>query len=307
MGRYVLCIHGGAGVIGRDQDPARIAAYRDGLARALKAGRVILESGGEALDAVQAAVLSMEENPLFNAGRGAVYNAAGGHELDAAIMDGSNLSCGAVAGITRVRNPIRAARLVMETTPHVLLAGQAADTWAGEQGLELVDNAWFDDPFRYEQWLKASAASRVQMDHADEPDGAKGTVGAVALDAHGHLAAATSTGGMTNKRHGRVGDTPIIGSGTYANDQSCAISCTGTGEEFIRHVAAHSIHARMSLAGESLETACDHLVHKTLRPGDGGLIAVGKDGSWSMPYNSLGMFRAVASSDGTSMVAIWDD
>ncbi|HOX92319.1 MAG TPA: isoaspartyl peptidase/L-asparaginase, partial [Spirochaetales bacterium] len=261
MARFVLCIHGGAGVIGRDQDTARIAAYRDGLSRALDAGRLILETGGKALDAVQAAVLAMEENPLFNAGRGAVYNSAGGHELDAAVMDGSSLACGAVAGLSRVRNPIRAARLVMERSGHVLLAGPAADSWAGEQGLQLVDNSWFDDPYRYEQWMKASAASRVQMDHADEPDSAKGTVGAVALDTHGHLAAATSTGGMTNKKHGRVGDTPIIGSGTYANDQSCAISCTGTGEQFMRHVVAHAIHARMSLAGESLTDACDHLVH----------------------------------------------
>lgn len=307
MDRWTICIHGGAGVIGKDQPAERIALYRDGLAAALDAGSSVLRAGGSALDAVQAAVLSMEENPCFNAGRGAVFNAAGGHELDAAVMDGSALACGAVAGASVIRNPVLAARRLMERTPHVLLAGPGADAWARAEGLETVDNAWFDDGYRREQWEAARLASRVQLDHAAEPEGAKGTVGAVALDKAGHLAAATSTGGMTNKRFGRVGDTPIIGAGTYADDETCAVSCTGTGEQFIRHVVAHGVHARMKWAGMGLAEACGELVSAVLAPGDGGLIAVGRDGSWAMPYNSAGMFRGVADSGGLSRTAIWED
>lgn len=304
---WVICIHGGAGVIGKDQPAERVALYRAGLAAALDAGRVVLAVGGSALDAVQAAVFTMENDPRFNAGKGAVYNAAGGHELDAAIMDGLTLACGAVAGAKTIRNPIIAARAVMETTPHVLLACEGADAWAAAEGLETVPNDYFDDAYRYEQFLKAKESARIQLDHADEPDSAKGTVGAVALDARGHLAAATSTGGMTNKKYGRVGDTPVIGAGTYANDQSCAVSCTGTGEEFMRHVVGYGVHARMTWGGMTLEDAAGELVHRVLKPGDGGLIAVGKDGSWAMPYNSPGMFRGVATSDGVSAVAIWED
>ena len=223
-------------------------------------------------------------------------------------MDGATLSCGAVAGVSRIRNPVLAARRVMTATPHVLLAGPAADAWAAEQDLALVPNDYFDDPYRHEQWLKAREASRVQLDHApEESDSAKGTVGAVALDLAGNLAAATSTGGMTNKRHGRVGDTPVVGAGTYANDQGCAVSCTGTGEQFIRHVAAHGVHARMVWAGMSLEKAAAELVHAVLEPGDGGLIAVDRGGNWTMPYNSPGMFRGVADSAGLFSVAIWED
>lgn len=315
MNTFTICIHGGAGVINRDTDPARIALYREGLREALEAGRRVLADGGTALDAVEAAVISMEENALFNAGKGAVYNSAGGHELDAAIMDGESLECGALAGVRRIRNPVRAARHLMKTSPHVLLAGDAADAWAAEEGIETVENSFFDDEYRYVQWQKAREAGRIQMDHADsekhaaqkQDESIKGTVGAVALDRAGNLAAATSTGGMTNKRYGRVGDTPIIGAGTYANNSSCAVSCTGTGEEFIRHVAAHSVHARMSLAGEALAAAADHIVHKTLKPGDGGLIAVARDGSWAMPYNSQGMFRGMANSQGQFLISIWDE
>ncbi|HPE35803.1 MAG TPA: isoaspartyl peptidase/L-asparaginase [Spirochaetales bacterium] len=302
---WVLCLHGGAGVIGRDQPAARIAAYREGLAAALRAGANVLSAGGAALDAAMAAVRSMEENPLFNAGKGAVFDASGGHELDAAVMDGSTLSCGAVAGVRTIRSPIVAARAVMERTPHVLLAGTGADDWARDQGLETVPNNWFDDEFRRAQWLKAKEAARVQLDHAD--DGAKGTVGAVALDSSGVLAAATSTGGMTNKMSGRVGDTPLIGAGTYADNRTCAVSCTGTGEQFIRHAAAHGVHARMLWGSMSLKAACNDLVHRVLKPGDGGLIAVGQDGSYVMEYNSPGMFRGAADSRGAFMTAIWDD
>ncbi|HAP42746.1 MAG: hypothetical protein A2087_04835 [Spirochaetes bacterium GWD1_61_31] len=300
---FVICIHGGAGTISRDTAPQRVALYRAGLAAALEAGQAVLADGGLALDAVQAAALAMEDNPCFNAGKGAVYNSQGRHELDACLMDGRNLACGALAGCTVIRNPIRAARRLLETSPHILLAGDGADRWAHAEGLDLVANQYFDDAFRFEQWQKACAADAVQRDHDD----AKGTVGAVALDRQGNLAAATSTGGLTNKKFGRVGDTPIIGAGTYANNASCAVSCTGTGEQFMRHVAAYDIHARMTLAGSSLEAACRQLIDRTLQPGDGGLIAVDRDGNWQLAYNSAGMFRGVADSHGLFSVAIWED
>ncbi|MBU0934502.1 MAG: isoaspartyl peptidase/L-asparaginase [Spirochaetes bacterium] len=300
---FVLCIHGGAGTISRDTDPARVALYRAGLSAALQAGLDILRSGGTALDAVEAAVVCMEDNPCFNAGRGAVYNAAGQHELDSCIMDGYHLACGALAGVSTIRNPIKAARRLMETSPHILLAGHGADTWAEQAGLELVNNGYFDDEFRHQQWLKAKESGLVQRDHDD----AKGTVGAVALDAAGNLAAATSTGGMTNKQYGRVGDTPLVGCGTYANNAGCAVSCTGTGEQFIRHVAAHAIHSAVVYGQQSLEKACQTMVQHTLQPGDGGLIAVDRQGNWQLAYNSAGMFRGVADSSGLFRVAIWED
>lgn len=300
---FVLCIHGGAGTISRDTAPARVAQYRAGLSAALQAGLDILRSGGTALDTVEAAVVCMEDNPCFNAGRGAVFNAAGQHELDSCIMDGRRLACGALAGVSTIRNPIKAARRLMETSPHVLLAGHGADTWAEQVGLELVNNSYFDDDFRHQQWLKAKESGLVQRDHDD----AKGTVGAVALDAEGNLAAATSTGGMTNKQYGRVGDTPLVGCGTYANNAGCAVSCTGTGEQFIRHVAAHAIHSAVVYGKQTLEQACSTMVQHTLQPGDGGLIAVDRQGNWQLAYNSAGMFRGVADSSGLFRVAIWED
>ncbi len=299
--KYVICIHGGAGVIGKDLPAERVALYTQGLETALKTGLAILESGGLALDAVQEAVRSLENDPCFNAGKGAVYNSEGRHELDSNIMDGRSLACGAVAGSTIIKNPILAARRVMENTGHVILAGAGADAWARSEGLETVANEYFDDSYRHEQWRKACANKTVQLDHA------KGTVGAVALDAQGNLAAATSTGGMTNKKFGRIGDTPICGAGNYANNESCAVSCTGNGEEFIRHVAAYSVHAQMDLAGKSLEAACSHLVFDILKPGDGGLIAVDRAGHFSLCFNSPGMFRGVADSGGLFKTAIWED
>ncbi len=300
--RFAIVIHGGAGVLSKTAPPADVAAYEASLARALSKGRDHLASGGTSLDAVELVVRELEDNPLFNAGKGAVFTAEGKHELDASIMNGSNLACGAIAGVTTVKNPISLARLVMQNTKHVLLAAAGAERFATEQKVERVENSYFDTERRrksFEEW-KNEQASTV-------PGYTYGTVGCVALDKKGNLAAATSTGGMTGKRWGRVGDAPIVGAGTYANNESCAISCTGTGEEFIRHGVARAISDRMLLAGESLKTASDHLVFKTLKTDDGGLIGVSKTGKMVMPYNSEGMFRGMADSSGRFEIGIWGE
>lgn len=302
-GRFAIVIHGGAGVLSKTAPPQDVAAYEESLTRALAKGRDHLASGGTSLDAVELVVRELEDNPLFNAGKGAVFTAEGKHELDASIMNGSNLACGAVAGVTTVKNPISLARLVMEKTRHVLLAAGGAEKFASEQKVEQVPNSYFDTERRrksLEEWKKEQTSSAA-------PGYTYGTVGCVALDKHGNLAAATSTGGMTGKRWGRVGDSPIVGAGTYANNESCAISCTGTGEEFIRHGVARTISDRMLLAGESLKTASDHLVFKTLKPDDGGLIGVSKSGEMVAPYNSEGMFRGMADSSGRFEIGIWGE
>ncbi len=301
--RFAIVIHGGAGVLSKTAPPQDVAAYEASLAKALAKGRDHLAAGGTSLDAVEMVVRELEDNPLFNAGKGAVFTAEGKHELDASIMNGSNLACGAVAGVTTVKNPITLARLVMEKTRHVLLASGGAEKFAAEQKVELVPNSYFDTERRrkgLEEWKKEQTSSIA-------PGYTYGTVGCVALDTHGNLAAATSTGGMTGKRWGRVGDAPIVGAGTYANNESCAISCTGTGEEFIRHGVARAISDRMLLAGESLKTASDHLVFKTLKPEDGGLIGVSKTGEMVTPYNSEGMFRGMADSSGRFEIGIWGE
>lgn len=303
---WAIALHGGAGVIDRDTPAALRAQYTHSLAEALEQGRAILASGGTALDAVQTVVTRLEDDPKFNAGRGAVYTAAGTHELDASIMDGRNLACGAVAGVTTVQNPIGLARLVMERTPHVLLIGQGAEQFATEVGVTRVENTWFDTEHRrkaFEKWraLRPQAAAHPR----DLPERARGTVGAVALDQQGNLAAATSTGGMTGKRAGRVGDSPIIGAGTYADNQTCAVSCTGTGEEFIRHGVAREIAARMRLQKRSVKAAADELVFGILKPDDGGLIAISRTGEIAMPYSSDGMFRGAADASGRFEVFIW--
>ncbi|HEX6939934.1 MAG TPA: isoaspartyl peptidase/L-asparaginase, partial [Longimicrobiales bacterium] len=267
-GDIVIAIHGGAGTIRRgDMTPELEQAYRAKLEEALRAGYAILEKGGTSLDAVVAAIVVMEDSPLFNAGKGAVFTSEGKNELDAAIMDGATLRAGAVAGVTRVKNPIRLARAVMEHSPHVMLAGAGAEAFAGEQGLELVDPSYFFTQHRWDalQRAKAEAAgtpvSRPDGPQAFFPDDRKfGTVGAVALDRHGNLAAGTSTGGMTTKRWGRIGDSPIIGAGTYANNASCAVSATGHGEYFIRNVVAHDICARVEYGGQTLEEAANYVV-----------------------------------------------
>lgn len=293
--KFSIAIHGGAGTITRAlMTPEKELAYTAGLDAALACGEAILKAGGSALDAVQAAVVDLENNHLFNAGRGSVFTNKGTHEMDAALMCGATLNAGAVAGIHSVKNPIALCRTVMDKSGHVFLAGQQAVDFAKLQGLELKDEAYFKDDFRYNQWLEVKDQEVYQLDHSG--DKKFGTVGAVALDSHGNLAAATSTGGMTNKRWGRIGDSPVIGAGTYANNNSVAISCTGHGEYFIRAVVAYDIACLMEYAGMTVEQACEKVVMDKLvkMGGEGGLIAVDKHGIICLPFNSEGMYRASA-------------
>lgn len=305
----VLVIHGGCGVIPRDgMSPAREAGFRASLHAALAAGWAVLARGGAAMDAVEAAIVVMEDDPNFNAGHGSAFNADGAHELDASIMDGPTLQCGAVAGVRTVKNPVSLARLVMTKTKHVLLMGDGAEQFATLQNVERVPNTHFDTEHR-RKILEEVLQERARTGRLDGPAqqaGGYGTVGCVARDRQGRLAAATSTGGMTGKRWGRVGDTPVIGAGNWA-DGTVAISCTGTGEQFIRHAVAHSITARMQLARETLAQATDALVRRTLQEGDGGLIAVDKHGNLSAPFNSEGMYRGLADSNGRFTIRIFED
>jgi L-asparaginase / beta-aspartyl-peptidase len=305
--KFSLAIHGGAGTILRStMTPELEAAYRKGLLDALDAGSRILAHGGSALDAVEAAVAALEDFPLFNAGKGAVFNHLGAHEMDAAIMDGANKAAGAVSGVGHIKNPVKAARAVMDRSQHVMLCGAGAETFARECGLDFEDDAYFFTEQRYGQWKEAVLEEKVLLDHSDKKFG---TVGAVALDGNGNLAAATSTGGMTNKKFGRVGDSPIIGAGTYANNDTCAISCTGHGELFIRSVVAYDISCLMEYKGYTLAEACNLVVHEKLVKigGEGGLIAVDKQGNIELPFNSEGMYRAAANSDGLLLAAIYKD
>ena len=304
--RLAIAIHGGAGVIAREQLGADGgAAYRQGLEAALDAGYAVLEAGGSSLDAVTTAVRLLEDNPLFNAGRGAVLAHDGRAYLDASIMSGKNLSAGAVTGVTTVRHPIDLARRVMEDSPHVMLSGEGAEEFASLKGLERVPNDWFITPTRRQQLdrvLQGRSAPRNELQGL-------GTVGAVAVDARGDVAAATSTGGMTNKRWGRIGDAPIIGAGTYANNASCAVSATGHGEYFIRSVVAHDICALVEYKGWSLERAAKEVVQGKLvqRGGEGGIIAVDPQGNLVLEFNSPGMFRGLRDSSGRRKVGIYED
>ena len=307
MNKIALAIHGGAGTIDRAlMTPPREKAYRDALELALKFGYDILHCGGTALDAVEAAVRVLEDSPLFNAGRGSVFNADGQHEMDASLMSGADLRAGAVASVQNVKNPVSLARRVIERSNHVLISGEGAFEFAHKQGVALEDDQYFFDQFRYDQWKEVAGTDTVQLDHS-EKEKKFGTVGAVARDMNGHLAAATSTGGMTNKKWQRIGDSPIIGAGTYANDATCAISCTGHGESFIRAVAAHDVHALMSYKGLSLQEAVRVVVHEKLPPleGDGGLIAVDRDGNIVLDFNSPGMYRGHVGDDGVFQTAIF--
>ncbi|MBJ6119489.1 isoaspartyl peptidase/L-asparaginase [Pontibacter sp. BT310] len=319
--KITLVIHGGAGTITKaNMTPEKEKAYKEVLNQALKTGYAILEKGGSSLDAVEATVRVMEDSPLFNAGKGAVFTNEGKNELDAAIMDGKTGKAGAVASLTTVRNPITAARAVMEQSEHVMLIGQGAEKFAKEKGLEIVDPSYFRTETRYQQLqkLKEKEGEKTKLDHDSSGtsstenifvEGEKfGTVGAVALDAYGNLAAATSTGGMTNKRYGRVGDVPIIGAGTYADNNTCAVSATGHGEYFIRSVVAHDIAALMEYKGYSLKKAADEVVMKKLvkRGGEGGVIAVDRDGNVAMPFNSAGMYRGYIKK-GKAEVAIYKE
>lgn len=338
MARSALAVHGGAGTILREQMTAELEReYRGALENALKAGWGVLAKNGSSLDAVEAAVVSLEDFPLFNAGRGSVFTSEGKNEMDAAIMDGHNLKAGAVAFVKNIRNPIKLARQVMERTEHVLLAGEGANQFAAEIGAETAPDEYFFTEHRWLQLQEAIAAGRVQLDHTDistaepprrgdvnaetravasvlssqNPQSAirnpqsKGTVGAVACDANGFLAAATSTGGMTNKHFGRVGDTPLIGSGTYA-DKLCAVSCTGHGEYFMLGATAYDVSARMRYKGLTVKEAADETIERlTEIKGEGGIIAVDSQGNIALPFNSDGMYRGQVSENGEFIVEIY--
>ncbi len=295
-----IVIHGGAGALERGRyTPSEEAAYKAKLGEALDAGYAVLESGGSALDAVEAAIVLMEDSPLFNAGKGAVFTYEGKNELDASIMDGRAKAAGAVAGVTRVKNPIRLARAVMEHSPHVMMVGEGAEDFAKEQQLVLVKRAYFKTEARwraYKDALEAEKEAAAKKKESGLPHDFKyGTVGAVALDANGNLAAGTSTGGMTLKRYGRVGDAPIIGAGTFADNKSCAVSATGWGEYFIRLTIARDICAQVEYAGKSVADATNDVIHHRLQDsgGDGGVIVLGPNGDFVMDFNSAGMFRGL--------------
>lgn len=303
---YALALHGGAGTILRSEmSPALEAAYTQALAAALAAGEARLRAGEGAVEAVTAAVQVLEDSPLFNAGRGAVYQAEGKHELEASIMRGWDSQAGAVAMVQGVRNPVVLARHVMESSPHVMLAGVGAEAFARAQALEMVDAEWFHTDFRYQQWQAAQKAGRVQLDHSRN----MGTVGAVARDCAGHLAAATSTGGMTNKAPGRIGDTAHIGAGTWAEDATCAVSCTGHGEYYIRGAVAHDVACLMAYRGLSLAEACREVIHhkQPALGGSGGLVAVDAAGQLALPFNSPGMYRAWVRQGEKPQVAIYGE
>ncbi len=292
--KYTIVIHGGAGYFAKETPDSVKQVYIDALSEALKIGQKILSEGGSSLDAVEKTVNYMEDNPLFNSGKGAVFTSEGKHELDASIMYGKDLSTGAVAGVTIIKNPISLARLVMEKTDHVLLAGTGADQLGIKLGVDIVHNSYFRDEKRYNDWLKSNLKET------------KGeTVGCVALDIHGNISAATSTGGRQNKMPGRVGDSPLINAGTYANNKTCGVSATGWGELFIRNTVAFNISALMEYKGFTLKQACDEVIYKVLPEGSGGIIAIDKDGNYEMPFNTVSMMRGVANSEGTFQINIW--
>lgn len=334
--KITLVIHGGAGTITRaNMTPEREKAYRDAMNIALEKGYTVLKNGGTSVQAVEAAIHVMEDSPLFNAGKGAVFTNEGKNELDAAIMEGKTLKAGAVAGVTTIRNPISAAIAVMDQSVHVMMAGKGAEQFAKEKGLEIVDPSYFYTEPRYKALERAKEeenggkggwggkgkgpfvpSSPSSLSSPSSPssliftEGKKfGTVGCVALDKYGNLAAGTSTGGMTNKRYGRIGDAPIIGAGTYANNATCAVSATGHGEYFIRSVVAHDISALMEYKGMSLNDAANEVVMRKLveRGGEGGVIAVDRNGNVAMPFNSEGMYRGYIKSDGKREILIYKD
>lgn len=324
--RITLVIHGGAGTITRQNlTPEKEKAYRQALQQALQAGYAVLQGGGTSLDAVEAAIRLMEDSPLFNAGKGAVFTNEGKNELDAAIMDGKTGKAGAVASVTTIKNPVSAARAVMEQSEHVMMIGPGAEKFAKEKGLQIVDPSYFRTDTRYKQLQKAREAESATPATPPKKSGIRnrlgdgtadlifsegrkfGTVGAVALDQFGNLAAATSTGGMTNKRYGRVGDSPIIGAGTYADNNTCAVSATGHGEFFIRSVVAYDIAALMDYKGLTVQQAAGEVVMKKLadRGGEGGVIALDRNGNMAMPFNSAGMYRGYIKAGGKSEVRIF--
>ncbi len=311
MRNFAIAVHGGAGTILPSlMTPEKELAYRNALKAAVNAGLEILKTGGNSIDAVEAAVISLEDFPLFNAGCGSVFTNNGTHQMDASIMEGKHLEAGAVSGISRIKNPVRLARVIKEKSGHVYLCGEEAEAFAQTCGFRFEPNDYFYTEERYQQWLAIKDTDTYQLDHTEKLEkGEKkfGTVGAVALDMHGNLAAATSTGGMTNKRFGRIGDTPIIGAGTYANNETCAISCTGHGEFFIRAVVAYDISCLMQYKGLTLAEACQFVVNDKLvkMGGEGGLIAIDIQGNIQLPFNSDGMYRAWSHADGLVQTAIY--
>lgn len=316
MQKISIAIHGGAGTILRElMTPELENEYRLGLQASLAAGYALLEKGAGAIDAVQSAVVLLEDNLLFNAGRGSVFTKQGQHEMDAAIMDGKDLAAGAVAGARNIRNPVLLATEIMLHSNHVFLSGSGASDFAMQRKIKMEPDEYFFSQFRYEQWKQARDGEEYSLDHSVSKaealmkDKKFGTVGAVACDANGNVAAATSTGGMTNKKFGRIGDTPVIGAGNYANNKTCAISCTGHGEPFIKAVAAYDVSCLMEYKGLSLQEAMNEVVNKKLVAieGEGGMIGVDAAGNIAMLFNSAGMYRAAKSSDGFETIRIYAD
>ncbi len=316
MQQYSMVIHGGAGtILKEDMTPELEQAYIKGLDESLAAGYAVLEQGGSAINAVKAAIVVLEDNLLFNAGRGSVFTKKGVQEMDAAIMDGKSLDAGSVAGIRNVRNPIELAAEVMINSNHVFLSGKGANDFAIKQGIKLEPDEYFFSQFRYDQWKEIRDSDNYSLDHTNKgleelmKDKKFGTVGAVACDQDGNIAAATSTGGMTNKKYGRIGDSPLIGAGTYANNSTCAISCTGHGEPFICAVAAHDVSCLMEYKGLSLKQAMNEVVNVKLvnMHGEGGMIGVDADGNAAMVFNSAGMYRAMQNSKGDKTIGIYKD
>jgi beta-aspartyl-peptidase (threonine type) len=308
MENVVIAIHGGAGTLLKsNMTPAMEQNYISALDIAVSAGYDVLKKGGTALEAVEKAVIELENSPLFNAGKGSVFTAKGTHEMDASIMDGSNLEAGAVSMIQGVKNPVSLAKLVMEKSGHVFLAGKGAEEFAKNIGCEFEDEDYFFDELRHSQWLEIKDTDKVQLDHSVKKDEKFGTVGAVALDSFGNIAAATSTGGMTNKKFGRVGDSPMIGAGNYANNNTCAVSCTGSGEFFIRQVVAYDVSCLVEHKELELSEACREVVHHRLLKigGDGGLIAIDTKGNICMDFNTDGMYRASIDKKGSKSIAIY--
>lgn len=315
---FAIVIHGGAGGVERKYFTSeQELAYKEKLQQALNAGYAILENGGTSLEAVQASIIIMEDSPLFNAGKGAVFNSEGQQEMDASIMDGRTLKAGAVAGVNHIKNPILAARMVMDSTSHVLLSGKGAEIIAKKFKLEMVDSDYFFTPKRYNQLMKLQGKEEMKLDHNTSDhqkinyfidDHKYGTVGAVALNRLGNIAAGTSTGGMTNKKYGRIGDTPIIGAGNYANNETCGVSCTGTGEYYIRTVAAHEISNLMKYKNFSAQKALKEVIFNQIGKlgGEGGAIVLDKDGNVAWDFNSTGMFRGYKKSTGENVVEMYE-
>jgi len=308
MNTFSIAIHGGAGTLIKGMMTTELEKqYKAALKEALDAGYSVLESGGTSVDAVEKAVIVLEDSHLFNAGKGAVFTADETHEMDASIMNGKNLNAGAVSLISGIKNPISLAYYVMQKSEHVFLSGEGAIQFAKMNNFVIEPASYFYDDFRHKQWLEIKDTDSFQLDHTKKKDSKFGTVGAVACDVDGNIAAATSTGGMTNKRFGRIGDSPVIGAGNYANNKTCAISCTGSGEFFIRGVVAYDVACLMEHKEMSLLEAADEVIHKRILEigGDGGLIAVDAKGNIAMPFNTEGMYRATKSSNGKEEISIY--